>query len=335
MKGRRKKTKYSMVFATMVAMLSVCTAGVSTFAWFQASSEVRVSAASSSTTITVADPSETAATGLYVFQDNFNDSGDGDTAITAKRIIGKFPSQRRDLPSSIAFDGEKATQTNFMQLVRYGHTVEGNTPAYYTAASSFLPGQRISFAILVDATATKPRTLSISGFSSNPITNVHRYQHTGSALTNNEITLADGINVYATAISGKYDSSDKIFKSGEETKTEENTSAAISKFLKFNQNASEGALSDQFTHSPTSTATSYSLVTSDPSEDVLFLYTIEFGNSGDSLYRHVKANVTEETEYVSPTFATGTTSYWVQDGTNGSSEVFQGLSFNITSLTVL
>jgi hypothetical protein len=147
--------------------------------------------------------------------------------------------------------------------------------------------------------------------------------------------LADGINVYATAISGKYDSSDKIFKSGEETKTEENTSAAISKFLKFNQNASEGALSDQFTHSPTSTATSYSLVTSDPSEDVLFLYTIEFGNSGDSLYRHVKANVTEETEYVSPTFATGTTSYWVQDGTNGSSEVFQGLSFNITSLTVL
>lgn len=334
MKGRRKKTKYSMVFAAMVAMLSVCTAGVSTFAWFQASSEVRVSAASSSTTITVADPGETAQTGLYIFQDNYTADGSGSEG-SKKIIVGKLPSERESLANSIAFDGEKATQTNFMQLVRYGYTVEGNTPAYYTAASSFLPGQRISFAILVDATATKARTLSISGFSSNPITNVHRYQHTGSALTTNEITLADGINVYATAISGKYDSSDKVFKSGEETKTEENTSAAISLFLKSNQNASGGALTDQFTHTPTSTATSYSLVTSTSSEDVLFLYTIEFGNSGDSLYRHVKANATEETEYVSPTFATGTTSYWVQDGTNGSSEVFQGLSFNITSLTVL
>lgn len=334
MKGRRKKTKYSMVFATMVAMLSVCTAGVSTFAWFQASSEVRVSAASSSTTITVADPSETAATGLYVFQDNFDDSGDGDTAVTAKRIIGKFPSQRRDLPSSIAFDGEKATKTNFKQLAT-------SKNAYYTAASSFLPGQRISFAILINGTASKSRTLSINAFTSSAITNVHRYLHDGSQATNKEIVLADAINVYATAISGTFDEKNNVFEStvSAADPDEATTSATISKFLKSNQNAAGSALSDVFMHSPGDTTTPYTLVTSASSEDTLFLYTIEFSDANVDHYRRVSDADTPTPVSDTPTFESGETTYWQRDNSsgtlNGTSTVFQGLPFNITSLFIM
>ena len=45
--------KGSLLYATIVALACVMTAGVSTFAWFQAEANVRVSATNSSTTITV------------------------------------------------------------------------------------------------------------------------------------------------------------------------------------------------------------------------------------------------------------------------------------------
>ena len=53
-----KRKKYSLVFATVVAFCSVCTAGVSTFAWFQAQANVSISATNSSTTITVRSPKD-------------------------------------------------------------------------------------------------------------------------------------------------------------------------------------------------------------------------------------------------------------------------------------
>ena len=51
-----KRKRDSLVFATVVAFCSVCTAGVSTFAWFQAQAQVSISSSTSSTTITVSNP---------------------------------------------------------------------------------------------------------------------------------------------------------------------------------------------------------------------------------------------------------------------------------------
>lgn len=331
MKGRRKKTKYSMVFATMVAMLSVCTAGVSTFAWFQASSEVRVSAASSSTTITVADPNETTYAGLYVYQDNYTNSGGG-SSLDKRTINGVFPSARSNLGSSIDFDGEGGAETNFKHLVSRGRN-DGDL-SFYTASSSFLPGQRISFAILVDGDAEKARTLSISGCTS-PDPNDNRYVHTGSAKTTTKIKLAAAINVYATLIPGTFNTSTHVFTSSSDT----TTGATISKFLKSNTDKDDNPLDDKFDYAPGGSLTdSYPLIELEDSvaaQDTLFLYTIEFGNSGTALYQHAKNQTSFEPEYVSPSFANSTTSYWKQDGTYGSSEVFQGLRFNISSLLIM
>ena len=72
MDNRSSKCRYSLVFAAIVSFLSVCTAGVSTFAWFQAQANVNVRAAQTSTTITVAGPKSVEVSNpvLYAFNGN-------------------------------------------------------------------------------------------------------------------------------------------------------------------------------------------------------------------------------------------------------------------------
>lgn len=60
-----KRKRYSLVFATVVAFCSVCTAGVSTFAWFQAQANVSISATNSSTTISVSNPDADFSMSVY------------------------------------------------------------------------------------------------------------------------------------------------------------------------------------------------------------------------------------------------------------------------------
>ena len=62
---QKRYQKYPLVFATIVSFLSVCTAGVSTFAWFQAQANVNVRATESSTTITVSNPDSDFAMRIY------------------------------------------------------------------------------------------------------------------------------------------------------------------------------------------------------------------------------------------------------------------------------
>jgi len=64
----RKARRYPLIFATVVAFLTVVSAGVSTFAWFQVNAEVTISASSSSTNITVSAPEDLVK--FYYFKGN-------------------------------------------------------------------------------------------------------------------------------------------------------------------------------------------------------------------------------------------------------------------------
>ena len=318
MKGRRKKTKYSMVFATMVAMLSVCTAGVSTFAWFQASSEVRVSAASSSTTITVADPNETIPVGLYVYSANNGGSEEGGES--SKRTINPAP---RPSNAAIAWN-----TTNFPELVQ----TKTDTHTYYTSASSFVPGQTINFAIEINIPSgtPKPRTLSLTGFTPKDKTTTYsRKLWKSNSDKGKELVLAEAINVYATA----FDYSDASL------------STKIGQFLSGSAVTGDThAQDDKFTYSvDSSNPASYALAeTPDSNNHVLIFYTIEFD---DSTQHYQRVDSSGNPLYVSPSSATppatgfSEVTYWKKhDGSSvitTSSEVFQGLSFNITSLLIM
>ena len=68
-----KSRRYPMIFATIVAFFSVCTAGVSTYAWFQAEASATISSTSSSTNINVSAPD---AVKFYYFKGNGTPGGD-------------------------------------------------------------------------------------------------------------------------------------------------------------------------------------------------------------------------------------------------------------------
>ena len=79
--------KGSLLYATIVALACVMTASVSTFAWFQAEANVRVSTTNSSTTITVSAPEsrELGAATMYAYNDNGSYGYTGDIK-TGSRI---------------------------------------------------------------------------------------------------------------------------------------------------------------------------------------------------------------------------------------------------------
>lgn len=62
-----KSRRYPLVFATITAFMTVCSAGVSTFAWFQAESRVRINTTSSEANITVQAPESVK---FYYFKGN-------------------------------------------------------------------------------------------------------------------------------------------------------------------------------------------------------------------------------------------------------------------------
>ncbi|MBE6135015.1 MAG: hypothetical protein E7179_03265 [Erysipelotrichaceae bacterium] len=313
MKGRRKKTKYSMVFATMVAMLSVCTAGVSTFAWFQASSEVRVSAASSSTTITVADPNETIPVGLYVY--SANNGGNEEGGESSKRTIIPAP---RPSNAAIAWN-----TTNFPQLVATNETSQ----TFYTSASNFVPGQTINFAIEINADTAKERELSLIGFTKTSLTYERRLWVSNSDKSK-VLVLAQAINVYATAFASD----------------DASLSTKIGQFLSGNTVTDDAdAQTDKFTYDVTaSNPTSYSLTTTPRAKHVYIFYTIELD---DTTEHYQRTDSSGNPIYTSPSPATppatgfSEVTYWRKHNgstvVTSSSEVFQGLMFNITSLLIM
>lgn len=316
MKKARHRKKYSLVFATVVAMLSVCTAGVSTFAWFQANAEVSVSSTYATTTITVADPNQTFAQ-MFVYADNYTDTGTGADDSHRRQIVGAALPTSSSMSGMTTFDGMQANPTYFKPL---DSTAPGGT-AYCTAISSFLPGQTVHFALLVSCQSTKTIALKIAGWNSSH--DSHRKLYNDGSKT---FCLANAINIYSTVISGTYNSGTKAF------------SGAVSDIKAFLSKNNFTALEDKCSVAVgDSLSTSYPITlstTGSATQAALFLYRIEFDDSESAHYVRKTALNSETTADTSPTsLEWGADTFWKQDS-GGNSEVFQGLPFQISKLTI-
>ena len=157
-----RKAKLGLIASVTVGLLAVCTAGVSTYAWFQANANATVSATNNSTTITVTKPNDYAF--YYYNKNGLSNYGSP---------VGTFASD-----FSAVTAGQLATVTNL---------------------DNMYPGQALTFVVSVESVTSA--NLKITKVKSNdstaqPITQ-KRYQYVSDIDKGTEINIGSAINVYA------------------------------------------------------------------------------------------------------------------------------------------
>ena len=171
--------KGSLLYATIVALACVMTASVSTFAWFQAEANVRISTTNSSTTISVSAP-EGITLGSAVF---YKYTGNGDYGYTTA------------ISSSAKVTGEGAV---FEEVSASSVSV---TPA---------PGKKMTYCAAVTATSGTISRAGIKLKSYTVTNNANRWRlNSGKTAVDGNVSIEEAINIYAhtdTSCTGTYGS---------------------------------------------------------------------------------------------------------------------------------
>ncbi len=298
-----KRKKYSLVFATIVAFCSVCTAGVSTFAWFQANAQVSIRATNSSTTITVAQPDtfDLGAATLYAYTENgsygYTGSASGDIS-----------------------DDENLV--NFRKL-----TTSGDKTAYLSV-SGLLPGHKMSFGIKIasdDGSSISDGSLSITGYTTT---------------NNNDRKVLSSVTDGSTGTLDTYaDSSQKIIRIEDVVKFYGVVNATGAFAL--GSASTLGDYDKTYTSGSGYQSKSYSRVDyeiatgSELSSSTIYLfYTIEFSNADTTWYQeYTKTDNNYNKCYSVIANDSASARYFHQEGT-GNSSCYEGLSFTIDDLYV-
>lgn len=288
--------RYSLVFATAVAFCTVCAAGVSTFAWFQANASATVTTSSSSATITVTKPDDVDLA-FYVYNgNNYRDTVNASTIGSGANPAYGY--KYTSVPNSVSWSDFTAIGTS--------------SPS--NSASNLTPGKRLTFCIRVGGEDSSTISGSHSGYigTVSASNTRKRYLYSGGT-TSTLVLLSWAINVYGTCFS-----------------TSTNPSASdVKTFL---QAANPGG-GNVYNDSSSGENHSSAFATGTASSSYLyFLYTIEFSNASTTWYRHVDSS--GATVVLSPTSDSEST-YWVADDVNGTSEVYEGLSFGISQITIV
>gem|GEM_PF-1763243 len=166
--------KYSLLFATFVALFSICTAGVSTFAWFQAEANVQVQTTSTSTTITVAKPDDYT---FYYYNGNLDNSHE---------YVGTF-------------DDDFTSITNSTDL------------STYTTLSSIYPGKVMVFAVTMTGCSNETYVdLKLTKLTSNTINDQDPSKQRVVRSPECEINVGWAMDIYSSAVAtasadGAYD----------------------------------------------------------------------------------------------------------------------------------
>ena len=168
---KSKSRKLSLIGTIFVSMLSVCSAGVSTFAWFQAQANVNITTSSTSTTISVAKPDE------YTFY-YFN--GNGKSNYNA---LGSFNNDFTAVPSS---------------------SIENEI----TLWNGIYPTQSMVFAVVIEnldtsVSSANTVTMQINKFISNNTTKETNASHKRYVRQSNyvEINIGWAIDIYSLSSS--------------------------------------------------------------------------------------------------------------------------------------
>ena len=172
-----RKTKAKLIMTLSVALLSVFTMGVSTFAWFQAQANVNIQTESTSTTITVSKPDDYA---FYAYKGNKKYDYNGDTVINSSDFNG----YTGDFSSDFAV----VTSSNIGALTTLTGMYPGQSFTFCVSASNLQEDDAVS--------------LTLDKFISNDLrkqnnSSYHRYR-CGSS--NVDINIGWAINLYSLPV---------------------------------------------------------------------------------------------------------------------------------------
>ena len=301
---QKRYQKYPLVFATIVSFLSVCTAGVSTFAWFQAQANVNVRAAETSTTITVAAPDsfELGSPVMYAY------SGNGSAGYN---------------PTTNPASGNVTTPTNFVALTN-------ENKSDWLNISGLVPGRRMTFCaeVSTDGGNINDASLLLTGYTStnNNYRKVLATVADGGAGTqgtypNNQdqiIRIEDTIIFYVSI------NTTGVFSLGDPDTLTAHTCAK-------DYTAGSGSQPTKYSNLDYKIGSATGLSAS----TIYVFYTIEFSNDQGTWYQEYTCsnNVYHKCYDVIANDYAGNR-YFYKDSSHGSSSCYEGLSFTIDSMKI-
>ena len=308
---QKRAQKYPLVFATIVSFLSVCTAGVSTFAWFQAQANVNVRASESSTTITVSNPDSDFAMRIYRYAPNNELYSVPYQPSVIANAISEAEAASSEEEEAIA----TPTWSDFKPYSFDKDTID---------TSTLWAGYSITYCLVSTATSIQ-RTMKINGVDhTNSIDTSHPRVNTHLGEESN-IDLCQAILVYGAAFATS------TFPTDEQ----------IQAFLVLDHTDSASSL---FSSTDAGVDTLNTVgITATPSSGSQYLYffiTVHFSNAETTWYQPVE-NIEGRRIYNTPSLPASSTTYWKpynpdkEDSTDGySSQVYSGLSFRMTGITI-
>ena len=315
---KSKSRKLSLIGTIFVSMLSVCSAGVSTFAWFQAQANVNITTSSTSTTISVAKPDD------YTF---YYYNGNGNSAY---RPNGTFSNDFTAVP---------------------GSSIEQNN---ITLWNGIFPTQSMVFAVEIDGLtrSTSSVTMQINKFISNNTTK----QSNGSATykryvkgsSSVEINIGWAIDIYSlsSSSSGAYYTNIYEYSAGIPTKNFLNTSNTNASG---EDTATQKTITDLFRYSYLSTDTSDSglnaagtnnelaqtvtLFNSElaASTTMYYFFRVYYSNADSTLFAEKDGDTDDD--IIAPVDESSKNRFFAQSD-EGTSNCYAGLTFALTDISI-
>ena len=290
-------SKGPLIYATVVSLICVMSASISTFAWFQAEANVQIQTSSSSATITVTKGLDYF---LYAYKGNYADKNtDGD-------VIGySTPYTITSFSSDFYLIDSDAKQTKAL------------------ASNGLWPGRRLTFCLAVTGLAKTHVKLDLTRFTSERAaaseSRLARYVYT-TTQTSILVESAWAFNIYADSATTNSNYSRHLNLKA----IADGTTALESQFNKTPGNAIAKDSGKTYTTEtiPLVNSTAISSGTS------FIFYTLEFSNSSDTFYEEVNGSGTAIT--VPPDEG----SRFFHKNTGGNSNCYEGLSFGINGLSV-
>lgn len=285
-------SKGPLIYATVVSLICVMSASISTFAWFQAEANVQIKTKSASTTITVSNNAGTAYN-FYAY------NGNGITGYSNKNVFHDSTDEA-DGDFTLITDSNKTSLTN---------------------TSDLFPGESALFAIELTglSASTYSLDLSLKSASSQTVASKtsnakHRYARSAIGDSDVEVNIAWAMDVVACGSnSADYYHSSPVFGSDS-----------------FEYGFSHSAKGTSVSSYIDGGKSMYSNGSASPSSGNFYIfYKLVFSNESSTWYTEKESNYSTSPEYP---LVSRNTRYFLLDTDNGNSNCFAGLSFQMTEL---
>lgn len=301
-----RKAKASLIATIAIGLLAISTAGVSTYAWFQASSQVQIQASSSSTTITVNKPDDFT---FYAYKGN---------------KLSTWPNK-----GTFGYDFVSVTSS---------------TLAEYTSFTSFVPGQNFVYCVkaqqasslqiyikkIISNNATKQglphERLTWSSNSINVGWAIDIFEY--DEVTNHDVLPSTNYLTLVSTLERNSNYPDRFDFSETNNRTVLEASGTGSSPEKVITLSSDIGIYDNSVSTLNYGKTTSAL---NNTKDVYAFFSVVYSDSSDTYYQEVKSGSDSTPVVVSPT---DRDRYFQKDDENGNSNCYAGLRFALNQITV-